>query len=106
MMKKRKRSTGVWVLVTVIAIVLVFTYLSLNLKSVDFGYEMQELRQRERALREEINQLKAEKASLLNLERVERIVIHQLGYQYPEPHQFLKVFEDADSSRQASGEKQ
>lgn len=105
MMKKRKKSTGVWLLVTVIAIILVFTYLSLNLKSVDFGYEIQELRQRERALKEEINQLKAEKASLLNLERVERIVIRQLGYQYPEPHQFLKVFEDAGSGRQAGGEK-
>ncbi len=93
-MKKKKSLNGVWVLVTFIALLLVFTYLSLNLKSVDFGYEMTELSGRERELQEEISWLKARKASLLNLERVEKIVIDKLGYQYPEPDQLIKVFEE------------
>lgn len=79
---------------TVVVYVLIFCYLSLNLKSVDFGYDMQELFTYERELKEEINKLRAEKASLLNLERVEDIVIKKLRYQYPEPHQFIKVFEE------------
>ncbi|MCP5105510.1 MAG: hypothetical protein GY950_19140 [bacterium] len=93
-MKKKKSLNGVWVLVTFISLFLVFTYLSLNLKNVDFGYEMTELIDRERKLQEEISWLKARKASLLNLERVEKIVIDKLGYQYPEPDQLIKVFEE------------
>ena len=91
--KKKKSSIGMWVVVTLILFLFLFSYLSLNLKNVDFGYEMQELRQYERQLKEEINQLKARKASLLNLERVEDIVINKLGYQYPEPGQLIKVVE-------------
>ena len=90
---KKKSSIGMWVVVTLILFLFLFSYLSLNLKNVDFGYEMQELRQYERQLKEEINQLKARKASLLNLERVEDIVINKLGYQYPEPGQLIKVVE-------------
>lgn len=92
--KKKKSSNRVWVVVTIILFLLLFSYLSLNLKSVDFGYEMQELRQYEKQLKDEINQLRARKASLLSLERVEDIVIHKLGYQYPEPEQLIKVVED------------
>ncbi len=94
MFKKKKSSNRVWVLVTIILFLLLFSYLSLNLKSVDFGYEMQELRQYEKQLKDEINQLRAQKASLLSLERVEDIVIHKLGYQYPEPEQLIKVVEE------------
>lgn len=89
----KKPSAGLWLLTAVLVLIFIFSYLSMNLKSVDFGYEMQELFQYERTLKEEINKLQAEKASLLNLERVEDIVIHKLGYQYPEPDQFIKVFE-------------
>ena len=93
-MKKKKTSTGVFILVAFIVFILVFTYLSLNLKNIDFGYEMQELMGKEKLLKEEIDKLKAKKAELLNLERVEKEVMTKLGYQYPEPDQFIKVFED------------
>ncbi len=101
MTKKKKNGTGngLWVFASVIAFILIFGYLSLNLKNVDFGYEMQELSERERELKEEINKLRAGKASLLNLERVEDIVINKLNYQYPEPGQFIKVFEDEESDK-------
>ncbi len=82
-----------WVVVTLILFLFLFSYLSLNLKNIDFGYEMQELRLYERQLKEEINLLKARKASLLNLERVEDIVINKLGYRYPGPGQVIKVVE-------------
>jgi cell division protein FtsL len=85
---------GVLVLVTFMAFILVFTYMSLNLKNIDFGYEMQELLSKERLLTEEIDKLKSQKAQLLNLKRVEQLVIEKLGYQYPEPDQFIKVYED------------
>lgn len=85
---------GVLAFVAVVTFLLIFTYLSLNLKTVDFGYEMQELVQYREKLKIEIDKLKAQKAILLNLERVEKKVINQLGYQYPEPDQFIKVFEE------------
>jgi len=96
---------GLWVLVSIITFILIFGYLSLNLKNVDFGYEMQELSEREQELKEEINKLRAAKASLLNLERVEDIVINKLKYQYPEPEQFIKVFEDDLSDKSDKGDK-
>lgn len=93
-MKKKKSSNSVFVLIAFIVFILVFTYLSLNLKNIDFGYEMQELMEKEKVLQEEIDKLRAQKAELLNLDRVEKIVMKKLNYQYPEPDQFIKVFED------------
>ncbi|UCH94002.1 MAG: cell division protein FtsL [Candidatus Aminicenantes bacterium] len=91
--KKAKLPNGILVLITVIAFTLLFTYLSLNLKTIDFGYELQELTEYEQQLQEEIDKLKSHKARLLNLERVEKIVTRRLGYQYPSPDQFIKVFD-------------
>lgn len=71
-----------------------FTFSSLNLKNIDYGYRIQELLESKKKLEEGIDQLKSIKASLLNLERVENIVMKKLSYQYPEPDQFIKVFED------------
>ncbi|MCP5046852.1 MAG: hypothetical protein GY940_06750 [bacterium] len=92
--KKSPGAGGVLVLVTVVGFILIFTYMSLNLKNIDFGYEMQELASKEKALKEEIDKLKSEKARLLNLKRVEKLVMEKLGYQYPQPDQFIKVYED------------
>jgi cell division protein FtsL len=39
----------------------------------------------------EIDRLRAQKASLLNLERLEKIAMEKLGYQYPEAGQIIKV---------------
>lgn len=80
-------------LIALIAFILLFTYLSLNLKTIDFGYEQQKLMEEKLQLQEEIDRLKSHKAWLLNLERVEKVVTEKLGYQYPEPDQFIKVFE-------------
>jgi cell division protein FtsL len=94
-MKRQRRIEGYGLLglMTLMGFILLFTYLSLNLKTIDFGYEMQELLDNEQQLREEIDKLKSDKARLLNLERVERIVTQKLGYQYPDQGQFIKVFD-------------
>lgn len=89
-------ANGVLILVTIVGFILLFTFLSLNLKTVDFGYELQELVVKELKLKEEIDKLRSEKAGLLNLKRVEQLVIHKLGYQYPQPDQFIKVYDTED----------
>lgn len=97
--KKSKLPGGMLVLMTVIVFILLFTYLSLNLKTIDFGYELQELKEVKEQLQEEIDKLKSDKARLLNLERVEKVVTEKLGYQYPEPEQFIKVFDTEDQGQ-------
>lgn len=98
-MKKARLPGGMLVLMTVIVFILLFTYLSLNLKTIDFGYELQELIELRDQLQEEIDKLKSDKARLLNLERVEKVVTKKLGYQYPEPEQFIKVFDTEDQGQ-------
>jgi cell division protein FtsL len=97
--KKAKLPGGMLVLLTVIVFIVLFTYLSLNLKTIDFGYELQELIELKDQLQEEIDKLKSDKARLLNLERVEKEVTEKLGYQYPEPEQFIKVFDTEDQGQ-------
>jgi cell division protein FtsL len=97
-MKRRERSRAdfrLFVLAFFIFLVL-FIYSSMNLKNVDLGYRQHELLRTESRLRLEIDSLQAEKAGLLNLERMERIAREELGYQYPEPGQIIKVVEGAD----------
>jgi len=95
-MKKNKDKSLVRVFIIVMFFVftLLFVYSSLNLKNIDYGYRMHELILHEKVLKEEVDKLKAQKASLLNLKRVEEIVKKRLNYQYPRSDQFIKVFED------------
>ncbi len=95
--KRAKRGAHfsmVFIVSIFLAFILLFTYSSLNLKNIDYGYKMQELISKEKILIEEIDRLKAVKSNLLNLSRVEKIVMKKLGYRYPKPEQFIKVFED------------
>lgn len=73
-----------------------FIYSSLNLKNVDLGYRQHELLLAEKKLRLEIDSLQARRAELLNLERMEKIVMEKLGYQYPEAGQIIKVIENGN----------
>jgi len=75
---------------------ILFTYSSLNLKNVDLGYQQHDLLQQEKKMRAEIDRLRAQKALLLNLERMEKIAMEKLGYQYPETDQIIKVVEDGN----------
>ncbi len=73
--------------------IVLFIYSSLNLKNVDLGYRQHELLLAEKELRLEIDSLQAQKAELLNLERMEKVAREELGYQYPEAGQIIKVVE-------------
>lgn len=90
--KRSRRDRRLAVLAFFIFLVL-FIYSSLNLRNVDLGYRQHELLRTESRLRLEIDSLLAQRAALLNLERMERIVREELGYQYPEPGQVIKVVE-------------
>ncbi len=92
--KKKKSFVTVFVIYILLAFMILFTYSSLNLKNIDYGYKMQELVLEERKLNEEIDKLNAVKSNLLNLKRVEKIVMQKLGYIHPKPEQFIKVFEE------------
>jgi cell division protein FtsL len=74
--------------------VVLFIYSSMNLKNVDLGYRQHELLLTEKRLRQEIDSLQARKAGLLNLERMERVAIEELGYQYPQAGQIIKVVDN------------
>lgn len=70
-----------------------FIYSSLNLMNVDLGYRQHELLLAESRLRQEIDSLRALRAGLLSLERAERVAREELGYQYPQAGQIVKVVE-------------
>ena len=72
---------------------ILFIYSSLNLMNVDLGYRQHELLLAEGRLRQEIDSLLARKAGLLSLERAERIAREELGYQFPQADQIVKVVE-------------
>ena len=91
--QKKQSVSGIFILVTFMVFILLFTYSSLNLKNIDYGYKMQKLIQHQKTLMEEIDKLRANKAKLLNLDRIEKVVMNQLGYRYPKPEQFIKIFE-------------
>ncbi len=90
----RKKSTyGKLIALTAFVLfTLLFTYSSLNLRNTDYGYEKQRLKNRKKELKETIDLLSAKKAILLDLGRVERIVVKKLGYDYPKKGQIIKVY--------------
>lgn len=97
-MSRRSRSASslrLAVLAFFIFLVL-FVYSSLNLRIVDLGYRQHELLQAEARLHLEIDSLRAQKAGLLSLERMEKVACEELGYQYPEAGQIIKIAERAD----------
>lgn len=99
-MKPSLRSAVDWRLATLafFIFVILFIYSALNLKHIDLGYRQHELLQQEKTMRIEIDRLDAQKASLLNLERMEKTVIEKLGYQYPAAGQIIKVVVAGDEN--------
>ncbi len=86
-----RRNIGVAVFVGFMVFVLLFTYSSLNLKSIDFGYKMETLKQEADALRIEIDKLRASRAFMINLERVDTIAREQLKLLPPREDQVIRV---------------
>lgn len=90
---RRSRSALRLAVLAFFIFLVLFTYSSLNLMNVDLGYRQHELLRTEARLRLEIDALRARRAGLLSLERIERIARQELGYQYPEAGQIIKVVE-------------
>jgi len=93
-MKKEDNKKRIIVLVFIIILVVLFIYLNLNIKNINYGYEIQRLVEQKKKLTEEVDILKAKKSKLLNLKRVEKTVVSKLGYVYPSRDQIIKVYED------------
>jgi cell division protein FtsL len=91
--RNRSRSTLRLAVLAFFIFLVLFIYSSLNLMNVDLGYRQHELLLAEGRLRQEIDSLLASKAGLLSLERAERVAREELGYQYPQPGQIVKVVE-------------
>ena len=93
-MKKKSNYGKLIALTAFVLFTLLFTYSSLNLRNTDYGYEKQKLIKKKRELKESIDVLSAKKAMLLDLARVERIVVKELGYDYPVKDQIIKVYSE------------
>jgi cell division protein FtsL len=98
----RKKITKKEILIGVVSILFIITLLTFYIwhqaETVRLGYKTQELEADISNLKKEIEQLEAEKASLLSLERVERIAKSKLKMKPPEEHQ-IHQDSDIDDSR-------
>jgi cell division protein FtsL len=92
-MKGRSRHNIRLAVLAFFIFIVLFIYSGLNLQNVDLGYRQHELLLAEKKLRLEIDSLLAQRAELLSLERMEKVAREQLGYQYPEAGQIIKVVE-------------
>ena len=86
----RNRTIGPLAVILLIFLVL-FLYLIMNLKSRNYGYEVERLTSIKEKYQLELDKLLVTRERLLNLERVERIVTGQLNYQVATPEQILKL---------------
>jgi len=89
--KASLKGMGTVFLSVVLIFFLLAVYLNLNLDSINCGYELRRLENERDGLNEEIDQLRAQKAALLNLQRVEEVATKRLSYQYPQSDQYIKV---------------
>ncbi|HSQ34458.1 MAG TPA: cell division protein FtsL [Candidatus Binatia bacterium] len=94
--KKGSRSDFHLAILVFFIFAVLFIYSSLNLKNVDLGYQQHDMLQQEEKLRADIDRLQAQKALLQNLERMEKVAIEKLGYQYPQAEQIIQVVEADD----------
>ncbi|MDY0297583.1 MAG: hypothetical protein RB296_09730 [Acidobacteriota bacterium] len=86
-----RRTLAVSAFVVFMLFILLFTYSSLNLKNIDYGYKMQALTQQVEALEIEIDKLRAERAFMVSLERVDRLARSRLDLAPPTADQVIRA---------------
>jgi cell division protein FtsL len=90
----RKKITKKEILIGIASILFVITLLTFYIwhqaETIRLGYQMHELEEDIADLKKDIEQLEAEKASLLSLDRVEHIARKKLNMTPPEEQQILK----------------
>ena len=97
----RKKITKKEILIGIVSTLVIITLLTFYIwhqaETIRLGYKTQELEEDISNLKKEIEQLEAEKSSLLSLERVERIARKKLKMKPPEEQQVLQDKTMADS---------
>ena len=97
----RKKITKKEILIGIVSTLVIITLLTFYIwhqaETIRLGYKTQELEEDISNLKKEIEQLEAEKSSLLSLERVERIARKTLKMKPPEEQQILQESTMADS---------
>ncbi|MFQ6069292.1 MAG: cell division protein FtsL [Candidatus Aminicenantales bacterium] len=96
--KYSKREIAIGILFTLFIISIFTFYIWHQMESIRLGIETAELEQQLETLKEEVKQLKAKKAELLSLERVERLAREELDLSRPEREQI--IYEDENQSLQ------
>jgi len=95
--KITKREILIGIASTLFVITLVTFYIWHQAETIRLGYKTRQLEEEISSLNKEIEQLEAEKASLLSLERVERIARTKLKLMPPEKEQILHKNTETES---------
>jgi cell division protein FtsL len=91
--KKLKKNTVIRAVVFTVVITLILTfYIWRQAESVKMGYSIKDLEEKVVRLQKEVETLKAEKTSLLSLDRVEKKAKQKLGLKEPDEKQL--IYED------------
>jgi cell division protein FtsL len=85
--KFTKKQIAIGILCMVFVIALLTFYIWHQAESIRLGYQTRELEENIASIKKDIEQLEAEKASLLSLERVEKIATRTLKMRPPEDKQ-------------------
>ena len=79
-----------WLIMAITAVILLFSLYIWHLsESIRLGYEINELEKQLEALKKEVALLEAEKTSLLNPAKVEKIAREKLKLKEPQPDQII-----------------
>ena len=91
MVSKRftKKQIAIGILCMVFIIALLTFYIWHQAESIRLGYQTRELEEEIATIKKDIEQLEAKKASLLSLERVEKIATQKLNMSSPENKQIV-----------------
>ena len=98
--KFTKKEILIGILCTLFIITLLTFYIWHQAETIRLGYKTRELEEDISNIKKEIEQLEAEKASLLSLERVEQIAKRKLRMKPPEEHQIQR-----DSTKDDTGDR-
>jgi cell division protein FtsL len=99
--KFTKKQIAIGILCMVFAIALLTFYIWHQAESIRLGYQTRELEEEIATIKNDIEQLEAEKASLLSLERVEKIATQRLKLKPPEDKQIVYI----ESAKKAKEQK-
>jgi cell division protein FtsL len=93
--RKREHAGRTLLLVFIISVVMCAFFLKswINHQSVGVGYDIGQLKQEIRTLKEEHQKMTVEMANLSSVNRIERIATEKLKMKVPDPDQIIKIQE-------------